>query len=148
MRPFEPPLRSFRSSTSPSLYKAPFLQQTQLLVFKFEKHFLCGEATANSREAAVAADHAMARHDDGNRVAPVRQTHRAYCFGNPDALRQVRVGNRFSVGNGAQGIPNAKLKIRPFQRQREIEVLQFTAEISLQLADDFGKRRLVLLPAG
>src|SRR6266581_4272223 len=148
MRQFEPLLRSFRNSTSPSFYKAPFLQQTQLLVFEFEKHLLGGEASAKSCEAAVAADHAMARHDDGNRVAPVRQTHRAHGFGIPDALRELSVGNRFSVGNGAQGIPNAKLKIRPFQRHREIEVLQFTAEISLQLADDFGKRRLVLLPAG
>src|SRR6266702_8491475 len=148
MRQFEPLPRSFRSSTSPSFYKAPFLQQTQLLVFEFEKHFLCGEATAKSCEAAVAADHAMARNNDGNGIAPVRQTHRAHGFGIPDALRQVSVGNRFSVGNGAQGLPNAKLKIRPFQRQREIELLQFTAEISLQLADDFRKRRLVLLPAG
>src|SRR5260370_12026643 len=125
-----------------------YLQQTQLLAFEFEKHFLRGETAAKSCKAAVAADDAVAWNNDGNGIAPVRQSHRANSFGIADALGELRVENRFSIGNRAQGIPHAKLKGRSFHRQRQIKFLQFAADVRLQLADDFGKCGAVLFPVG
>src|SRR6266403_5177446 len=89
----------------------------------------------------------MARHDNRNRIAPVRQSHGAYGFGVSDAPRELRVRNRLSVGNRTQLIPHAKLKLRSLHRQRHIEFLQFSSEVGLQLSDDFGKWRTIQLPA-
>src|SRR5216684_8375267 len=87
------------------------LQQTQLLAFEFQKFLLCGEAAAKTREAAVAADHAMARNDDGDGIAAVRQADGTDSLGIADALSELQVGNRLSVRNPTQRIPDSQLKL-------------------------------------
>src|SRR5258708_39881927 len=88
----------------------------------------------------------MARNDDGDGIAPVRQSYSAHRFGFADALGKLQVGNGFSVRNPSQRIPDVQLKLSSFERQRHIKFSQLAAELRLQLADDFGKRRFLLLP--
>src|SRR5438045_6960530 len=113
-----------------------------MLTVDLEQHIRAGEAAAKTRQAAVAADHAMAWNDDRNGIAAMRQSDSAHGFGIADALRELQVGNSLSIRNRAQCVPNAKLELRSLQRQWQIEFLQFAAEVGLQLTDDFGKRRL------
>jgi len=86
----------------PAYCRPPFfvrnncLQQTQLLALQFQKHLFRRETAAKSRQTSIASDHPMARHDNGNRIAPVRQSHGAYGFGVSDAPRELCVRNRFS----------------------------------------------------
>src|SRR5205814_8572654 len=88
----------------------------------------------------------MAWYEDLDGIAPVCQSHRAHGFGIADAVRELCVGNRLSIRNRTQRVPNAKLEARSFQRKRQIELFQLAAEVGLQLTDDFGKRRSVLRP--
>src|SRR4029450_5611909 len=70
------------------------------------------EATAIAGERAVLADHAMAGHDDRDRVAAVDHADRAHRIGAADCAGQLAVALRSARGNVAQGFPHLPLKRR------------------------------------
>src|SRR5208282_2721320 len=72
-----------------------------------EQQFLAFQAAAVAGEAAVAADHPVARHDDRDRVGPVGQAHRAR-RDEPLAQRagDVAVADRAPVRNRGQLRPH------------------------------------------
>src|SRR6476646_10306152 len=64
-----------------------------------EERALCLEPAAVARERAVAADYAVARHHDRERVARVRAPHRASTVGAPQLAGDLPVAARLAVGN-------------------------------------------------
>ena len=62
--------------------------------FEIEQELLGRQAAAVSGQRAVGADHAMAGHDDRQRIGPVGQADRATGVRIADATRQFRVADR------------------------------------------------------
>src|SRR5260370_24314243 len=67
--------RSSRASTRPRYPPSP--QSSRTRAFEPEQQLLAVQAAAVAGEAAVAADHPVARHDDGDRVGALGRTHAA-----------------------------------------------------------------------
>lgn len=90
-------------------------------------------------DRAVRADHAVTGHDDGEGVAPVRQAHRPRRIGLPQLPGQCAVGDRRAVGDGAQGVPDARLERRPYGGQRQVEGGPRAAEVFAELPAGLGE---------
>ena len=58
-----------------------------------EQFFFDGQATSVAGELSIAADHAMTRDHDGNRIGAVGQ---AYC---PRSVRIAQTSGEFAIGN-------------------------------------------------
>src|ERR1700688_3141178 len=94
--------------------------------FQFQQLALHLEPAAVTAETTIGRNHAMARHDDGDRVAIVGHAHRtkrvrlAYCAGN------LSVAARFSIGDREQSAPAGKLEIGAAQIEWEGELTPVT----------------------
>src|SRR5690606_22630500 len=82
---------------------------------------------------ACGADDAVARHNDGNRVAPVGEPDSAGSFGLTDRGRLLAVSPRGAVRDGQQRLPDAFLKRGALRRERQVEFLELAGEIFVQL---------------
>jgi hypothetical protein len=122
------------------------LEQSQLPAFKRQKFLLDRQATSIACQPSVAPDNPVAGNNDGNGILAIGQTHRTDRLRLPDAISQLAVGDGLSVGDGEQILPNAELKRRALERERQTELFQFSPEVGLQLADGFLERCLVALP--
>src|SRR5258707_5874021 len=116
--------------------------------FELEQFRLAPEPSGVSREAAVGADHAVARHDDRERIAAsgrTRGTRRAW---SARARRQLRVSDRLAEGNARDRDPDTALEFRTFGRERQLEALALSLEVLHELARACGDRRRgrILLP--
>src|SRR5437879_4079638 len=80
--------------------------------FEGQKEALAVDATAVAGEAAIAPDHTVARHHDGQGVATVRLTHRTHCVRPTDGARDVAVARGRTVRNRAQRFPHRELERR------------------------------------
>jgi len=75
-----------------------------------EESFLDGEATAETGEAAVTADDAMARNDDGDGILAVGKTDGAGGVWLADAACEFAVGNSFAERYELKILPDFELK--------------------------------------
>src|SRR4051794_14927448 len=80
-------------------------REAQHARLKVEQVALAVEAAAVPGEAAVGADHAMARHHDRHRVASVRRADRPRAVGRPDLPGDLTVAAGLAVRDRAQGVP-------------------------------------------
>src|SRR3984957_11949606 len=98
-----------------------------------EQRFLAFQAAAVAGEAAVAADHPVARHDDRDRVGAVSQAYRAR-RDEPLAQRpgDVAVADRASVRDLGQLGPDGELERGPARRQRHGELLEVAGKVGLE----------------
>jgi signal transduction histidine kinase len=98
------------------------------------------DAAGVAGERARRADHAVAGHDDRDRVAGVRGPDGA---GGATAQREVRrdvaVGGRRAVGHLAQRRPDALLQRAAGRREREVEGRPRPREVLLQLRGGVGQ---------
>jgi len=108
--------------------------------------FLVRKAAPKTGQASIAADHAVARNNDGNGIAAIRKSHRAHRLRIPNLLRELRIRYGFAIRNCPQADPYTELKLRSLRCQGQIKLLQFSGEIRLQLPNHFGKRRSVFHP--
>src|SRR3954452_25018223 len=108
-----------------------------------EQRALHRQAAAEADELAVGADHPVAGHDDGDRVAPVGQPDGARGPGRPDAPGDLAVGRGLAVGDLAQGGPYALLEGVAVGLQRELEARPLAGEVRAQLCDGRGQRRVL-----
>src|SRR6185437_12294359 len=108
-------------------------RERAVLLLVVEQPALGRQTAAEAREAAVRADHAMAGHDDRQRVLAVGRTHGARCLRIAELARDRAVVRRLAVWDAQQFEPDALLKIRPLRREWQIESRQLAREIRLQL---------------
>src|SRR5437763_13215933 len=104
------------------------------------------DAAAEAGERAVAADDAVARHDDGDGIGSVRGADGAHGVGMPDVARDGAVHRGRAVRDGAQAAPHALLKGGAVDREREVEVAQLAGEVRAQLRHDAAQRAVVADP--
>lgn len=102
--------------------------------FVLEQVLFNVEATGKTSELAAAANYAVARHDDRDRIAPVGGSHGAGCVGIAESAGKIQVRAGLAIRNGKQGIPNFLLKGRAVQVERELEAGTTACEILLQLS--------------
>jgi hypothetical protein len=75
----------------------------------------------------------MARHDDPDRVGPVRETNRAHGGRTTDPPRKLAVRARLSTGNLAQRAPHRPLEFRASGVDRQaIDGAQLAAKICFE----------------
>lgn len=122
------------------------LEKRSLLAFEGEELFFYGKAAAEAGELAVAANDAMARHDDRNGIRTVGEPDRAGGFGIAEFASDLAVADRFTVGDLLQAAPHEQLKIGSVQDQWHIEILQIAGKIRFELTDDVLERLLVIIP--
>src|SRR5580658_2149284 len=122
------------------------LQKAQLAAFQRQQLFFDWQAAAEAGQIAVAANDAMARDNNRNRIRTVRKSHRAGRRRIADSLRQLPVADGFSVRNFLQVAPDQKLKVGAVESERQIEVFELSVEIRIELANHFLERSFVLYP--
>src|SRR5712692_616447 len=111
------------------------LKQAHLPAFESEQFFLSGQPATKPCQISIASNDPVAGNDDGNRIRPVRQPHRARRFWIADAPSQFSVTYRLSIEDFAQVLPHKKLKFRALKNHRQIELLQLSVKVRLQLPD-------------
>src|SRR6266404_7238844 len=98
-----------------------------------EQPLLALQAAAVAGQRAVRTDDPMARNQDGNGIAAVREPHRPRCIRIADALRQLTVAPGCPVRNFSERTPYALLELGSLQVQRQIEVAAGSREVFLEL---------------
>src|SRR3954470_9088658 len=77
---------------TPVVPRARYSIQATYPALEVEQRALHGQAAAEAHELAVGADHPVAGHDDGDRVAPVGQPDGARGAGGADPTGDLAVG--------------------------------------------------------
>lgn len=104
---------------TPQKKREPLIEQRRATVdlFQVQQGAFALQAAAVAREAAVRADHPVARHDDRDRVMPIGQSHRARGPRSADLLGDASVrprlpcrgcGTRYATSTAANGLPEAQ----------------------------------------
>src|SRR5438876_9417342 len=96
------------------------------------------QATCVAGQAAVAADHAMTRHDDRDRVASVGHADGPDRAWVADALGNLAVRRGFAERDASQFCPYPLLKVRSARSQCQVELLPDAGEVFSQLRPRFG----------
>ena len=91
------------------------------------------QPAAVTDELPVGADHPVTRHDNRDRISPVRQTNSPRNI--PHFVRLGFVGHGFTKRDIPKFVPYANLKFRSVQKNRNIKVLQIPLKILVQLFD-------------
>ena len=123
-----------------------YRQSTRALLFvralKPKQPLLAIEPAGISVERSVGCHHAMARHDDRNRVASDRSPHRArryngrfisrHTMSSRNTLGDLTIRSNFATRNREQLKPNLALKRRANQMQRRRKPRLLPRKISIQ----------------
>ncbi len=94
--------------------------RARVCALAFEQSPLAFDAPAISRQRAVAAYHAVARHQDRDGVGGARTGHRAHAAGRPDCRGDLRVTAGGAGRDGAQRFPHAALEGGALDIERQI----------------------------
>src|SRR5215831_4868480 len=88
----------------------------------------------------------MAWHDDGKRIAAVRETDRARCARLADAAREFAVAQRLAVRDRAERGPHLALEGSAFGSERQVELRALAGEVFGQLHARRCERRVIPSP--
>ena len=102
--------------------------------FVREQPTLHREAERVTTEAPITCHHAVARHDDRNRVCPVCAAHGSHGTRRVHRLRLLGIRNGAAVWNLAHRRPRPRLKRRAFEMQRHREFRALAGKIFAQLS--------------
>ena len=116
--------------------------------FQFEQMRLGRQPAGKAGQRAITADHPMAGHDDGDRIAAVGGADGAGRTGLAQALGQLPVGARLAVRDLQQAVPDRALERRAGEVQRQVEALAQSGEIFTKLALGFEQHRILRSLAG
>ena len=109
---------------------------------------LAVEPAAVARQAAVRADHAVARHDDRDRVAAVGGADRAGAVRPPDLPGDLAIAARLAVRDREQRLPDVLLEVGAAHVELEVELNALAGEVLLELLDSVRERLARVAPAG
>ena len=84
----------------------------------------------------------MARHDDRQRIAPVRRADSANGQRLSDALRDGGVATSLAVGNRFELTPHAPLEAGAPGCERQLKLTKFGGEVGAKLMQGFGHYRM------
>src|SRR5262245_54572074 len=87
-----------------------------------EQPRLALDATAESGEVAVGADHPVARHDDRQRVAAVRGADGSGEVAVAEPASLLSVAHSLAIGDRPQRLPRRQLERRPVGSERDVEL--------------------------
>ena len=96
-------------------------------------------------EAAIFANHPVAGDDHRQRIAADGTRHRAGGVHIADGAGDVLITARFAAGNFPQRLPDAHLKRRANQTQRQVKTAPLAGEKRGQLRRSFRQQRRRLL---
>src|SRR5512132_47164 len=119
-------------------------REAQRAGLEVEQRALVVEPPAVAGQRTVAADDAMARADDGDRVAAVGAADGTRLAGVADAAGDLAVADRLAVGDLQQRLPDALLEgAAAVGTQWQVEVGALAGEVLAQLGDDGLEARVV-----
>ena len=101
------------------------------------------ETACEARKLTGKANHAMARHNDGDGISPIRRPDRPGGLGISQLVRQLAVAPSLSKWNAQQRFPHLVLEGGASHVQRKGERLPFAREVLLQLTLCFSKNRVI-----
>ncbi len=87
----------------------------------FQQPLLGRQPAGKTGQRAIAANHAMTRDDDRDRVTSIRRAHRPRGLGPVNLLRDLPVTGGGRIGNGCQRPPYRLLKLCAQWLERQIE---------------------------
>ena len=100
-----------------------------MLLFEIQQKGFGVQPAGEAGEPSAVADHAMARHDDRQGVAPVRASHSPGEVGVAQLLRLLAIGHRAAVSDGAKRLPGPQLKRRTGRVQWHLEPAALSCEV-------------------
>lgn len=132
-----------------------YRQSTRALLLvralKPKQPFLAVKAAGISVERSVGRQHAMARHDNRNRIASDRSPHRTrrhngrlvsrYTMSSRNTLGDLAIRGNLATRNGKQLVPNFTLKRRTDHMQRRRKPRFLPCKISIQPSPGTFKHR-------
>ena len=86
----------------------------------FKKPIFPPEIAPKTNQVAVTADHAVARHNDGNRIFSICRSHSAYAENVAAIAREFSVGFRKAEADVLKLVPDTELEGGPFKVKRNI----------------------------
>jgi hypothetical protein len=117
-------------------------------VFQSEQVSLGWQSTGKSCELSLAADDAMAWHEDGNRVLPACRPHRTGGGGPIQRLGEVAIAHAASIRDLLQLPPDLLLEIGPFHGKRNREGRSVAREVFGQFRFSFAEYRMARASLG
>src|SRR5690606_7383901 len=115
---------------------------------ELEQLALDRQPAAVAGQRAVAADDAVTRDDDRDRVAAVREANGPHGLRLADRARDVGIGRRPSVAHIEQRVPDPPLERRSLERERHVELPPLAREVLAKLPGDGLERPGVLVRVG
>src|SRR5690242_7035195 len=125
----------------PSQSSCRFPASLNIARFQFEQEPLPLEAAAETHEVARRPDDAVAGHDDGDGVAPIRRSDRSDGARGANLSGDLAVTACFPVWDGAQDAPHTLLEIGTHNFQWHVEYTKISGKISPKLAERFVHHR-------
>lgn len=89
-------------------------------MFNIKERLLAPDAPAIASRHAVGTHYPMTRHEDSYRIGTHGIAYGAATLRTSDPARNLRVSGRLSAMNPAQCLPDAKLKRRAAQIERNV----------------------------
>src|SRR4051812_16333614 len=115
---------------------------------EFQQRALHLDPARIAGQRSVGADDAVARHDHGDRVAPVRAADRTAGAPRAHAAGDLGVRGRLAVRDRAHGLPDAPLERRAGEVEVELELGALAREVLLELYRGGADRLGVALRGG
>ena len=129
------PRRGCRGGSLPVHKLEPRPQATgSLAALEIEQRLFDRQPAAVAGERSVAADDAVTRNDDRDRIGSVGETDGAHRFGIADAPRELSVAGGLAVRDIAQRAPHLLLKRRALRRERNIKRAELAGEVRRSVA--------------
>src|ERR1700677_1009648 len=101
------------------------------------------ETAREARKLAGKPNHAVARHNDGDGISPIRRADRPGGLWISQLIRQLSVAPCLAKWNSQERFPHLVLKTGASHVQRKGERLPFAREVLLQLTLCFAKHRMI-----
>ena len=92
------------------------------------------EPTAVAAERSSGRDHAMAGHNDGDRIPVVRHPDGTKCVRMPDGAGDLAVGTSFPVRDVKQSAPAPELKVGAAEIERDRKLAALARKVFVKLA--------------
>src|SRR5262245_48284950 len=131
------------SFTSPAARARPGRRSEECVLLDLEQRLLALDAAGVPGQGAVGSDHPVARDDDRDRVAAVGESDGpGGGVGLAEPLRDLAVRRGVAVPDLQQLTPDGPLEVAPLRVEREIELLEVTVEVGIQLAHGLDQDRV------
>ena len=114
--------------------------------FVSQQGFFNGQSAAVAHQFPIAADDAVAGHDDGKGIPAIGGSNGARGPGVSNGFGNLSVRCRVSVRYGPKGLPDFELKRGSLRSESDLERFPFSRKVFFQLPNGLPKRQFGIDP--